>query len=124
MRILFITILLLFTAQIAKAETLVYCPKCKNPLYVMKIDIKKGEQLKPEYFVSVSPSIPDPKSDTPMICPLCRSSLNGWDYYMKSQGFKSYSMAYTAVSLLTKNTDGKWLWTPCDMPMLNYNEVK
>jgi uncharacterized protein YbaR (Trm112 family) len=116
MKIFLITILFLIANQFAFAETLIYCPECKNALYIVTKDIKKGEQIKASDFVPVNDNVPCPKSNTKMVCPLCNSSLNAWVNYMENQGFKSYSMAFNAVSLLTKDKDGKWIYFPFDSP--------
>lgn len=124
MKKLLLTILFLFITNIAFADTAIYCPKCKQHLYNYKKEIIKGEQVKTEDFEPTRIDIPKLVDGEDMVCPFDKRVLNGWDFWGKSQKFKSFSMAYPAISLLTKDENGKFIWVPWDIPMLNMNEDK
>lgn len=123
---LFIAVILsLFFITLVFAEIPIYCPKCKKHLYNYQHDeIIKGSLVKAEDFKPANDSITQPQAGSRMICPLDNTSLNGWQYYADRENFKTFSFAYNAVSLLTKDKDGKWVWVPYDVPQLNMNEVK
>jgi hypothetical protein len=122
---LLVPVFLLLTFSIAFAGIDIYCPKCKNHVYIYsKDEIKKGEQVKAEDFVPAQIIIAVPESGEPMVCPFDGVPLNGWEYYAKIQHYKDFVLAYPAVSMLTKDKEGKWLWVPFDIPMLNFNEGK
>jgi uncharacterized protein YbaR (Trm112 family) len=124
MKKLFLIIAFLLLTKFAFAEIPIYCPKCKTLLYYyQKDEIIKGTQVKAEDFKPVSFFIPQPQDGELLVCPFDNTPLNGWEYWGKSQHYKSFNMAYYAVSLLTFK-DGLWVWFPFDMPMLNMNEVK
>ncbi len=122
--LMLVTLLVLFTSFVF-AEIPIYCPKCKTHIYnYVKDEIPKGERLNSEDFNPANDTIPKPKKSDLIICPIDHAPLNGWEYYAKIQHYKSFTMAYPAVSLLTKDKDGKWVWLPFDMPQLNFNEDK
>ncbi len=124
-KILLTIVLLLVFINFVYAEIPIYCPKCKQHIYnYTKDEIVKGTQIKAEDFKPANESISQPQSGEKMICPFDNAPLNGWEYYAKIQHYKSFSMAYPAISLLTKDKDGKWVWIPFDMPQLNFNEEK
>ncbi len=121
-KILLLIICLFFYTSVF-AETVIYCPKCRTPLYVYEKEIIKGEQIRVEDFKPVDKdTVPQPQAGEEMICPLDGAYLNGWEYWLKKQHYKSYNLAYPALSLLTKEKNNKWVWVPDDMPQLNFNE--
>ncbi len=102
----------------AFAEIPVYCPKCKTLLYIyQKDEIPKGEKLKVKDFISVSDSIP--AIDKRFVCPLDETKLNGWEYWGEEQVFSSFKLGYQAVSLLTKDKEGNFIWVPFDIPKID-----
>ena len=122
--LMLVTLLVLFTSFVF-AEIPIYCPECKVHIYnYVKDEIKKGIKLNPEDFKPANDNIPQPKKYDLLICPIDHAPLNGWEYYAKLQHYKSFTMAYPAVSLLTKDKDDKWVWLPFDLPQLNFNEEK
>jgi len=110
---------------LAFAEIPIYCPKCKTLLYYYQKDkIIPNTQILAKDFKPASKDILQPQENTEMVCPLDSADLNGWEYWGKSQHFKSFTLVYKAISLLSKDKDDKWVWIPYDMPELNFNEGK
>jgi uncharacterized protein YbaR (Trm112 family) len=106
--------------SIALAEIPVYCPDCKTLLYIyQKDEVEKGVKLEPKDFTPVSDSISALKKHGDIVCPLDGAKLNGWEYWADEQGFSSFSMSYQAVSLLTKDKDGNFVWVPYDIPKMD-----
>lgn len=119
-----LTLFLFFFSSLAFADMAIYCPKCKTHLYNYKKELVRGTQIKAEDFEPANKEIPPPVSGDIMSCPLDGAYLNGWEYWAALQNFKSFTFAYRAVSLLSKDENEKWVWVPDVLPMINMNEEK
>ncbi len=120
---LLLTLIFAFISSVVFAETAIYCPKCKRHLYDYQKELIKGQEINVENFKSID-DVPSLIKDEEIICPFDRTYLNGWEYWAQLQHFKSFTMAYRAVSFLSKDKDEKWIWLPDDLPMINMNEEK
>lgn len=115
---------LLLATTLVFAEIPIYCPECKAHIYnYQKDEIMEGSIIKAEDFNPANDMIDQPVNGELMVCPFDGAELNGWTYWGKKQGFKSFTMAYLATSLLSKNEDGQWFWVGDDMPWINFNET-
>lgn len=120
MKSLTLTILFcLIFLGIAFAEIPIYCPHCKIHLYDYAKDVDALKNPAAGDFRTVdirAMLVTDNLSYENWLCPYDGAPLNGWLYWAKSQDFKSFSMVYPALSVLTKDENGKWLWIPYSIP--------
>ena len=70
-----------------------------------------GAVINASDFLPASKKISQPKDSERMICPLDGAELNNYLYWFESRGYKKPRMAYSAISLLTKE-NGEWKWIP------------
>ena len=114
-KILFLITFLLLT-KICLAEIPIYCPHCKTHLYnYQKDEIKINEDLKAENFKPVDETIPQPKEEDRMVCPLDDCPLNQYESWAWERKLSPPVFKVWAISFLTKDEKGDWIGVPYDV---------
>ena len=107
----FILTLFLF----AFAEIPIYCPHEKILLYYYQNDeISLKGILRAEDFKPANDLIPQPQENSEMVCPICGSPLNGYEWFAFEKKMKPTVMIYKAITLLTKDESGNFKFVPYD----------
>lgn len=97
------------------AQSIIYCPETLEPLYETTYDLSTrtgNDPVLAEDFKPVSEYIPQPVNGTRMVCPGTNIPLNGFEYFYWKRGYSLPKLAYQAVSLLTKDKKGNFVWLP------------
>lgn len=104
--------LILLFCGIAFADVDIYCPNCKEHLYVYEGDIVAMEVVYAHKAKPASEKIPKPNEADDMNCPLCKAPINGYQYQAYKEGRKlPVIMTALGVTVLTKE-DGSYKWVP------------
>jgi hypothetical protein len=115
-KVILIGIFLFFIPCILFAEIPIYCPHCKVHLYdYQKDEIVKGDNLLAKDFIPANKSVIQPDESTPMACPLCQCPLNLYESWAWERKVKKPVFHCWAISLLTKDKEGKWKGIPYDV---------
>lgn len=106
----------LFITTICYADIQIYCPKCHKHLYDYKgeeiprpVDNRSGLNIKDVVPVE---GVPVPTEQDKFVCPYDQAPLNGWEYWFWEKGRPLPKMVYPAISVLTKDASGEWVWVP------------
>ena len=65
----------------------------------------------------MSKDIPQPQPTDDMVCPLCKAPLNGYEFWFWNKKRDLPKMVYNAITLLTKDKDGNFIWIPYEVVM-------
>lgn len=114
MKLLLIVFLLLTIVNLAFAEIPIYCPHEKILLYNYQKEIKPNEVMKAEDFKPANDLISQPKENTPMVCPICGSPLNGYEWWNWEKKMKPPVFVFNGLTMLTKDKDGNFKFVPYD----------
>ena len=120
MKKIFLFLLIFFLTTNSYADIAIYCPHCHKHLYDYKKDeiprpIDGKVQIYAADFIPASSDIKAPTEDSEMVCPFDQAPLNGWEYWFWAKKRSLPRMSYPAISLLTKDKDGKFIWLPDDI---------
>lgn len=96
------------------AEIPVYCPHEKILLYYYQKEIKPNEILKAKDFKPANDNIPQPQENAPMVCPICGSPLNGYEWFTWEKKMPPIKMVFKAIILLTIDEEGNFKFIPYD----------
>uniref|UniRef100_A0A6M3IM92 Uncharacterized protein n=1 Tax=viral metagenome TaxID=1070528 RepID=A0A6M3IM92_9ZZZZ len=110
----FIILFLLITVNALAIP--IYCPECKTHLYDYEKEVIPNATVYAKDFKPME-GIPQPKETDPMDCPICKCTLNGWEFM--GRRYKSFTNIMGALSLLTKDELG-FKWVPWDVPDTEY----
>ena len=115
---------MLLLSVAAFADSPVYCPLCEKHLYDYQKEFVKGETVLAKDFKPADTSISQPSETSPMTCPFDSAPLNLFEYVLWEKGMKAPVFNYPALSLLTKDEDGNFIYLPYDKPILEDWEGK
>ena len=54
-----------------------------------------------------------------LICPFDKNYLNGYLYWFASRGYSLPKMVYPAVTIMTKNENGDFIWLPYELNLVD-----
>jgi hypothetical protein len=96
---------------------LIYCPEGKTAVYLYTGPvIEASTEVKAEYFRPVDENVENPKETDPMNCPGTDVPLNGYEWWFWKRGRPLPKLTFPgAVTLLTKDEQGNFLWWPWEL---------
>jgi len=109
---------LILLANVAFADVRIYCPNCKTHLYDYvgsEEPLRTGINLSASDFHSVIDGVIDPVDGDDTICPLCKSPLNGYEYWFWSKKREVPRMAYSVLTFYIEDRVGNLKWYPFDL---------
>lgn len=116
---IFLTILFLFVSFEVFAEKEVYCPATKELVYYYKYDVKPGpgETFKASDFRPAKEGVLQPVEGDYFVCPETDVPMNGFEYWFYERKRSLPKMAFNAVTFLTKDEHGNFIWWPHEVNM-------
>lgn len=111
-----ITILVFSGISAVFAEIPIYCPECKEHLYdYQKDEIIPDTIIYAKDFLPAHDNVLQPVESDKMICPLCKAPLNWYEYQAWEKDQPIPIFYCWAITLLTKDKEGNFYWTPYDI---------
>ena len=115
MKLFLLSLLGIFSlGSTAMAEMEIYCPETKELVYYYKYDeVENGRELIPSDFRPADDAIPQLiNRGARLVCPGTDIPLNGWEYESWKLGLPMPKFFYDAISLMTKDKEGNFIWVP------------
>lgn len=121
----FVLLWVLLSTSISYAGNQIFCPFCKKHLYDYKYDIQYAFEnkmpLKAENFTPLNgaPIIPlkTTQVHTFLKCPYDNAPLNGYLYWFWERGLHEPTLFYPALTLLTIDQQGDFVWEPYEVEL-------
>ena len=115
-----IIFIIFFISFPALADTVdIYCPKCHKFLWILNYklpltlnDLNDNNLIEVDDIYNVWKK---PSNPIKFICPIDGAPLNGWEYWAYERGMHPPVMVYPALTVMTLNEQGDFVWFPDDV---------
>ena len=94
----------------------IFCPKCSRHLYDYHGELGSSPIVEASDFTAVDASR-DPIDGDRMICEFDSAPLNGYEYWFWSRGRGKPRFAYGAVTLMTIDDNGEFVFKPYEVEL-------
>ena len=113
MKIIFAFLSLFFASPVLADTIDIYCPECHKFLWELNYEKPLTlDDFRTNNIIKGEPSVK-------LICPFDDAPINGWEYWAWVRGMHQPVMAYPALSVMTLDEQGDFVWFPHDVDISN-----